>query len=113
MLPMGTIVTVCMFAGIIIAADLLVLRKLPDAIRRTIAVIVFMAGVWNSLWYGLQHLSEFWGFSALISGALMIVTALYVLTNDRLGPTLQKYKPVILVVLLGYAFMYAITIARI
>ncbi|NKB76468.1 MAG: hypothetical protein GKR96_05325 [Gammaproteobacteria bacterium] len=112
MLPMGTIVTVCMFAGLIIAADLPALRKLPKMIRKLVAVIVFMAGLWNSLWYGLQHMSEFWGFAALVSGVLMCVTALYILTENGLTTLLQKFKPIILIVLLGYAIMYAVTIAR-
>ena len=111
MLPMGTIVACCMFAGVIVAADLPLLRNIPDQIRRTIAVIVFIAGVWNSLWYGLQHLSEFWGISALVSGVLMIITALYVLMDNQLGQLPQKLKPVVLLVLLGYALMYAVTIA--
>ncbi len=108
MLPMGTIVTVCMFAGLIMAADLPVLRNLA----RVIAVIVLMAGLWNSLWYGLQHLSEFWGFAALISGVLMCITALYILTDNGLTSLLQKFKPIILIILACYAVMYAITIIR-
>ncbi|NKB61091.1 MAG: hypothetical protein GKR95_02755 [Gammaproteobacteria bacterium] len=112
MLPMGTIVTVCMFAGLIMAADLPVLRNLPRGVARVIAVIVLMAGLWNSLWYGLQHLSEFWGFAALISGVLMCITALYILTDNGLTSLLQKFKPIILIILACYAVMYAITIIR-
>ena len=112
MLPMGTIVTVCMFLGLIIAADLPVLKSFPVLLKKIIAAFVLAAGLWNTLWYGLQHLTEFWGLAALVSGILMIIVALYILCIEKLPSELKKAKPIILVVLLGYALMYTITIAR-
>ena len=76
MLPMGTIVAVCMLFGVIFAARLPVIRSCPDIIQKLIGWVLLAAGLWNTLWYGLQHLTEFWGISALISGVLMIITAL-------------------------------------
>ena len=112
MLPMGTIVTVCMFIGLIAAADLPILNKLPKPLTKAAAVLVLAAGLWNALWYGLQHLTEFWGLAALVSGILMIIVALYVLASEKLPQVIRKAKPIVLVVLLGYALMYAITIIR-
>ena len=112
MLPMGTIVTVCMFAGIILAADLPISRHLPKWLSQSIATLVLLAGLWNILWYALQHLTEFWGLAALVSGALMIIISLYVLAPDKLPRLLKKSKPILLVILTGYALMYAVTIAR-
>jgi len=112
MLPMGTIVTVCMFAGLIVAAPLALVKKLPLLLRKACACVVLAAGLWNVLWYGLQHLNEFWGLAALISGVLMILTAAYVLIPSRLPGWMRMIKPTILILLLGCAMFYAITIAR-
>lgn len=112
MLPMGTIVTGCMLAGLLIALKLPILNKSPLALRKTIGWLVMAAGLWNTLWYGLQHLTEFWGYSALVSGIIMIITAMYILFPARLPQFLQRAKPIVLVMLAGYATLYAVTIAR-
>lgn len=112
MLPMGTIVTACMFAGLAIALNLPFLKSLPAIVRTSIGWIVLIAGLWNMLWYGIQHLTEFWGYSALISGALMITTAMYILNPARLPESLRRNKPVVLVLLACYAVLYAVTIVR-
>ena len=110
MLPMGTIVTACMFIGLAAVAP--PLKKLPLVIRKAGAWLVLAAGLWNVLWYGVQHYSEFWGIAALVSGGLMIVTALYVLAPSRLPAWLRPAKPFVLSLLLICAVFYAITIAR-
>ena len=112
MLPMGTIVTVCMFVGLIIAAPVALIKKSPLLLRKACAGVVLAAGLWNMLWYGLQHLTEFWGIAALISGALMIATAGYVLIPSRLPGWIRMLRPTILILLFGCAMLYAITIAR-
>jgi len=112
MLPMGTIVTVCMLVGVIVAAPIALVTKLPLLLRKACACVVLAVGLWNVLWYGLQHLTEFWGIAALVSGVLMITTAGYVLIPSRLPGWIQKFRPVILLLLLGCAMLYAITIAR-
>ena len=110
MLPMGTIVTACMFIGLAAAAP--PLKKLPLIIRKMGACLVLAAGLWNVLWYGVQHYNEFWGIAALVSGGLMIITALYVLAPPRLPAWLHPAKPFVLSLLLICAVFYAITIAR-
>ena len=110
MLPMGTIVTCCMFAGLLFGANIPLMQNCPGWIRKTVAVIVMAAGLWNVLWYALQHPAEFWGLAALASGILMILTSLYILDWQRLPEGLRKFKPVALVILLGYALMYTVNI---
>ena len=112
MLPMGTIVTVCMFLGLIVASGLPLIKTLPTIVKKTVATLVLAGGLWNTLWYGLQHLTEFWGIAALVSGILMIITAMYVLSVHKLPSILVKAKPIVLFLLLGCALLYAITIAR-
>ena len=110
MLPMGTIVTVCMLVGLAVTAP--PSKKLPLFLRKAGAWVVLAAGLWNVLWYGVQHYSEFWGIAALFSGGLMIVTALYTLASSRLPGWLRKAKPFVLILLFFCAMLYAITIAR-
>jgi hypothetical protein len=109
---MGTVVSVCMFIGLIVAAPLPVFKKIPILLRKIGAYVVMVAGLWNVLWYGLQNFTEFWGMAALISGVLMIVTAAYILVPSRLPGWLLLTKPVVLTLLLGCAMLYSITIAR-
>ena len=109
---MGTIVTVCMFAGVIIALNLPILNSLPLSLRKAVGWIVLAAGLWNSLWYGTQHITQFWGYSALVSGILMIITGMYILCPGKLPKFLKSSKSVVLVLLAGYAVLYAVTIAR-
>ena len=112
MIPMGTVVTVCMFTGLIVAAPIPALKKSPILLRKFGACVVMLAGLWNVLWYGLQHFTEFWGVAALISGVLMIVTAGYILAPSRLPGWLLLARPLVLTLLVGCAMLYAITIAR-
>ena len=103
MLPMGTIVTVCMLAALVFASDLPGLNltdKLPRVARLVIAGITLAAGCWNFFWYGLQHMTEFWGQMALLSGFLMIVTAIYIIKPVALPAWTFLIKPVVLVALL-------------
>jgi len=54
-LPMGTIVTVCMLIGLLIATPYAMnkrLKALPVAIARTFGGIVLLGGVWNTFWHG-------------------------------------------------------------
>lgn len=109
MLPMGTIMAACMFVGVI---NLLLSAKLHATIGKIISGVVLIAGLWNVLWYSLQHLTEFWGVAALLSGILMIIAAMIVLSPNRMPSILVKAKPVIMIALLGFALLYAVTIAR-
>ena len=112
MLPMGTIVTCCMFAGLLATTPSPISKHCPSYLLKCVAAIVLAAGLWNVLWYSTQHLFEFWGQMALISGIAMIITSLYVLIPSRTPALVRRIKPFVLLVLFACAMTYAITIAR-
>ncbi len=115
MLPMGTIVTVCMLIGLLFAAPYAVSKKikpLPDYLAWVIGSVVFAAGAWNTFWHGIRNLNNFWGLAALISGVFMMCTALYILRFQHLPQWLKSARPVVLICLLLSFALYAITIAR-
>lgn len=109
---MGTIVTVCMFAGLLISGPPRYTKLFPGFMRKSLAIPVLAAGLWNILWYGSQHYLEFWGIAALVSGSLMVITACYVLFPSRVPQRLRRAKPLVLLLLLACALLYAITIYR-
>ena len=112
MLPMGTIVACIMFAGFVIGQQNAIGEKIPLLLRKLVAVVVLAAGLWNALWYGLRHLTEFWGLAALISGILLVITAIYVLKPQILPAALLKARPLVLLALLACGVVYAVGIAR-
>ena len=109
---MGTIVACCMFLGLIVAAPAPFVQKTPRSFRVFVAYIVLAAGLWNVLWYGVQHLTEFWGWAALVSGGLMILSATFIIGGNRLPKIIRQAKPLLLLLLFAFALLYAITIAR-
>lgn len=111
MLPMGTIVTCCMMAGLIVAVPPMA-KACPRLIRHFIGILLLATGLWNVLWYASQHFREFWGLAALCSGILMVITSIYLLKASWLPAFIHSAKPVILLMLLGFALLYAITIIR-
>jgi hypothetical protein len=125
---MGIVVCVFMFLGLLIAAPwapspLRAVRKSPRAVD-VLACGLLLAGLWNALWYGLRHLSEFWGVAALISGSVMILVAVILLVGKgsevwrRQSAAVRVYaalKPVagLLVAALGLCFVvYAVALVR-
>jgi len=113
-LPMGTIVTVCMLIGLLIATPYAMnkrLKALPVAIARTFGGIVLLGGVWNTFWHGIQNLNNSWGLAALFSGLFMMLTGLYIMRFDTLPALLQKIRVIVLLGLLGWFLVYAIKIA--
>lgn len=115
MLPMGTIMTGCMVVGLLFATRLSpfrIVQKLPVWFKKTVAFVVFTAGCWNVFWYALRHITEFWGVAALVSGCLMLLTAVYIFNAKWLPHFLQKMRPGILFLLLCCAVLYGVTIYR-
>ncbi|MGK0399092.1 MAG: hypothetical protein ACJA0I_001392 [Gammaproteobacteria bacterium] len=111
MLPMGTIVTCCMIAGLIFAVPP-VNKGCPRPICTIVGTVVLTAGLWNVIWYASQNFGEFWGLAALCSGVLMIITSVFILNANWLPAFVRQAKAVILLMLLGFALLYAITIIR-
>ncbi len=101
-----------MLIGVLFAAQLPVLSRTPTLLQKLIGALVLLGGMWNFFWYALRHLTEFWGIAALVSGVLMMIVGCYLIKESILPPWLVKLRPVVLVILLGYGLMYAITIYR-
>lgn len=115
MLPMGSIVTVCMFIGLIYAllqTYAQSLRRLPKFIHALVGGIVFAAGAWNVFWYAARNITQFWGIAALISGLALMLTG-YVITRHGTVPTgLKRFLPIVLLILFACMMLYGKTIYR-
>ncbi|MBJ7537916.1 hypothetical protein [Marinomonas transparens] len=72
---MGIVVTVFMILILLLSVPNPLLQRLQKY-QGEIALWAFLAGLWNVAWYGLQHMGEFWGNAALISGLLMLFHSL-------------------------------------
>jgi len=116
MLPMGTIVAVCMLLGAVVGLNAPaggIFARLPIPLRRLCGLVVLAAGLWNVFWYALRHLTEFWGQMALGSGLLLITMgAILVITPGKLPPWVPKVQPLVSLGLLGFGLYYGITISR-
>jgi hypothetical protein len=84
---MGIVVTVLMALGLLLSKPFSSIKC--NAFGRNhknvnwVGITLFLAGVWNAFWYGLQHLGSFWGMAALISGVLMIFSSLLILSQSN------------------------------
>ncbi|WP_392386093.1 hypothetical protein [Marinomonas primoryensis] len=85
---MGFVVTVSML--------LILLMSVPNPFRvwlqkrqGELALWALLAGMWNFAWHGSQHLGEFWGNAAFISGLLMVFTSMPLLKVDKWPSTLK------------------------
>jgi len=111
---MGIVVTVFMI--------LILLLSVPNPLRAGLqknqvifASLALLAGLWNVLWYGSQHLGEFWGNAAFVSGLLMTFTSLLLIKTWPLVEKLNNILPAIvriaaLLALAGYTSFYAYTL---
>jgi hypothetical protein len=113
MLPMGSIMAGTMMLAVIVTADIngqSLARKLPNLIVKVIASIVMLAGLWNVLWYGAQHIGELWGNMALLSGFLMLLTSIYLFKGQNVAQFLRVIKPLVLISLFFCSILYGYTI---
>jgi hypothetical protein len=107
---MGTVVTVCMLLTVLFASRL-VGRIAPTWLLRTMGVIASAAGLWQVLWYALRNITEFWGLMALGSGLLLIVLgSTLILPATRFPSWLNKIRPILVLLLLGFGLYYAQTL---
>ncbi|WP_372656810.1 hypothetical protein [Hydrogenophaga sp.] len=93
-------------------------------LRSGMGIGVLVAGLWNVLWHGLRHLSQFWGQAALVSGLFMVLAAVLMLARPgadtgarpalatRLEPTIRPARPLVLLGLLACFLLYAVTLIR-
>ena len=114
-MPMGTIVTASMVLALIFAIPYTLkkaLQPLPRWISLPVGGLVFFAGAWNVFWYAAQHISEYWGVAALISGVLLMITAGFIVNFKRMPSLINRARPIVLIVLLGAMLHYGLTIYR-
>lgn len=114
MIPMGTVVTVCMLLTVLFANRFprgAINAVAPRWLLRCIGILAVLAGLWNMLWYGMRHIGEFWGYMALGSGLVMLLLSLLLLLKPGAHPAmLNLLRPVLVVLLLCFASYYAWTI---
>lgn len=111
-IPMGTIVTLCMLLTVLFTSRL-ANRLSPKGLLVTIGGLATAAGLWNVLWYAVRNIGEFWGTMALGSGLTMIALGVTLIVPAvRLPGWLNKIRPVLVFVLLGFALYYAQTIYK-
>ncbi|MEE9333293.1 MAG: hypothetical protein V3U65_04300 [Granulosicoccaceae bacterium] len=113
MLPMGTIITGVMLVALVFATPYAFakqLKPLPKWVALPVGLLVLAAGGWNVFWYASQHITEYWGIAALISGGLLMITAAYILGFKRIPTLLIQGKPIVLLALLACMLHYGNTI---
>ena len=105
---------ICMFVTILFAnrvPGFSLNRVAPLALLRVVGALTGAAGLWNTLWYGLRHIGEFWGLMALGSGILMtLLSTLLILAPARQPPLINKLRPFAILALLCFALTYAVKI---
>lgn len=120
---MGIVVTIAMLLGLLV---LLPFTRSVVSNRRAIFIgrFLLLAGLWNALWFGLQHLSEFWGQAALVSGCAMTLASVLIIKNNhdpllcssaivsQLSRLAKPVTPIIIVILVLSLGLYAVTLIR-
>ncbi len=118
---MGIIVTITMLLGLII------LRPSPwrasHSVRQDLRFVTFSAtclaifGAWNALWYGVRHLTEFWGLVSIVSGVTMMLAGMLVFT-ERSTPQqggdsfLSMFRRGVIGILAVSFLLYAVTLVQ-
>ena len=107
---MGIVMAIVMLAGLT-----MMLKKNRSLIASNIvALLLLLGGFWNALWYGLRHLGQFWGAAGLVTGFVMVVTALYLwLNKSSKGSNIRTdYKIVVTSALAASFLLYFITLVQ-
>jgi len=115
---MGIVIMIVMA---LVAASAFGFNKVARMLQLTkfhIGLIGLIGGIWNAGWYGLQHLSSYWGLMALISGIALMIAGLGLADklNKKLSPPVKRFVKVMLkptaVVLVIFAVVYLQAIVR-
>lgn len=118
---MGIVVTFAMLAGlwVLVLSPSSIFRKQPsDYFKVTIfaGCFLLLAGLWNTFWHGVQNLNIFWGQAALLTGVVMIVSAIVILMSLRQsnGRVKRRWFHYLLITALLMSFsLYTITLIQI
>ncbi len=124
---MGIVVLVFMVLGILHQSPIkwfsLGALKYKPLVIQFIGSGLLLVGLWNVFWFGVRHLTVFWGIAALISGFFMIMTALVILaehhsqffTSIALKKIVDSIKPLLALWLVGLSVssvLYGVTIIQ-
>ena len=109
MIPMGTVMAVCLVFG---AVGMAFVLKFPRALVIALGLVLEAAGIWNAFWYGLQHFLEFWGQMAFWSGLSMFVSGALCLrmSNLEFRQKIRKFIPLLVFALAAFGGYYSWTI---
>ena len=116
---MGIVVSLAMLLGVIfLSSKYFYLKRRESLLVRTGLVFLFLSGLWNSVWYGMQNVNTFWGMAALVSGVFMLLSAALVykkgLTESACCHSKQHLIRLLVIVGLALCFaLYAVTIIQI
>ena len=116
---MGIVVSLAMLLGIVfLVSPRFYNAQSKSSLVQNGLVFLVLAGLWNSVWYGLQNLTTFWGLAGLVSGVLTLLAAWIVykkgLVNTSLSTSTQQLMRILVIVGLALCFaLYAITIIQI
>jgi len=116
---MGIVVSLAMLLGIIfLLFERFYTCSKPSLLMKVSLLFMLAAGLWNSVWYGLQNLATFWGLAGFVSGIFILMSTLLVykkgLSESAMPQAIQKLLRVTTIVGLVLCFaLYVITIVRI
>ncbi|MFT4629587.1 MAG: hypothetical protein ACI9WC_002044 [Arenicella sp.] len=93
--------------------------SLLSKIKSIAPVVLVTAGAWNTLWYGLQNAASFWGKAGLITGLVMILSAVLLTTQLNqnkiitfLYNILKPFRLPLFVTLLASFLLYLVTLIQ-
>ena len=82
-------------------------------------IVLATVGAWNALWYGLQNTASFWGKTGLITGLIMMLSAVVLTTQlnqnkiiTRLYKILNPFRIPLFVTLLASFMLYLVTLIQ-
>jgi hypothetical protein len=125
---MGIVVTIIMLLGLLLRWPIPFIHQRLEASAPLSANIIggmlLLGGLWNSLWFGLQHLDVFWGLAALVSGIVMLAVALMVFAErgsqfiqlnvviKNINSVITPFSLLINISLLACFLLYAVTLIQ-
>lgn len=119
---MGIVVTIVMLLG------LTILRPTPWSdegeqvmglrMTRATFVLLLVLGLWNVFWHGINNMDDFWGWAALGSGIVMLLSARIIFLEhlslrDGFGPVNTSFRTAVVGFLSVFFLLYAVTIVQI
>ena len=117
---MGIVITFVMLIGLVILRPTPWRAETglsaPQLLRLIGGFLLVLFGIWN-IGYGVQNLSEFWGWAALLSGLVMTSAALLIAALTRLELSqaawgIIQYRTPITSLLAAFFLLYSVTLIQ-